>query len=341
MKESETIKALFNELPAYAQESIIDDLLQEFEVKGKVLDLAYQEVKSDRNKKPCPYCKSEKVLKRGTQKEVQMYQCKSCTKWYSETTGTVLWDIKLKSKWQAYLRCMEQGKSLKSIADELEICVQTAFNWRHKILSSLGKFVPETLSGVVECDEFEISISKKGSKILDRKPRKRGTDFKRNSQDEVTVIQVVTAVERGGETFLKAVETKRLTTEEITKAFDGRITDGATLITDSHPSYKSFAKENPSINHKTFIAKEHVNKTDKKIHVQTVNHTHRELKDFLRQYNGVSSKYLQNYLNLFAYADKLRTSRNTIKQWLIGALLADNAYDLYLLFCENAVNIRI
>ena len=240
MKESETIKALFNELPAYAQESIIDDLLQEFEVKGKVLDLAYQEVKSDRNKKPCPYCKSEKVLKRGTQKEVQMYQCKSCTKWYSETTGTVLWDIKLKSKWQAYLRCMEQGKSLKSIADELEICVQTAFNWRHKILSSLGKFVPETLSGVVECDEFEISISKKGSKILDRKPRKRGTDFKRNSQDEVTVIQVVTAVERGGETFLKAVETKRLTTEEITKAFDGRITDGATLITDSHPSYKSF-----------------------------------------------------------------------------------------------------
>ena len=261
MKESETIKALFNELPAYAQESIIDDLLQEFEVKGKVLDLAYQEIKSDRNKKPCPYCKSEKVLKRGTQKEVQMYQCKSCTKWYSETTGTVLWDIKLKSKWQAYLRCMEQGKSLKSIADELEICVQTAFNWRHKILSSLGKFVPETLSGVVECDEFEISISKKGSKILDRKPRKRGTDFKRNSQDEVTVIQVVTAVERGGETFLKAVETKRLTTEEITKAFDGRITDGATLITDSHPSYKSFAKENPSINHKTFIAKEHVNNT--------------------------------------------------------------------------------
>jgi len=341
MKALEEIKQLFDGLPAYAQESILDDLLQEFEVKGKVLELAYQEIATERDKKPCPYCKSEKILKRGKQKGVQMYQCKSCVKWYSETTGTPLWDIKLKTKWQGYLRCMEQGMSLKAIADELEICIQTSFNWRHKILSSLGRFTPEKLSGEVESDEFEISISKKGSKIIDRKPRKRGTDFKRNVNEEVTVIQVVTAVERGGETFLKAVETKRLTTEEITKAFDGRLADGATLITDAHPSYKSFAKENPLVNHKTFIAKDHVSKTDKKIHVQTVNHTHRELKDFLRQYNGVSSKYLQNYLNLFAYADKLRESKHTIKQWLVGALLADNAYNLYLLFGKNAVNIRI
>ena len=270
-----------------------------------------------------------------------MYQCKSCVKWYSETTGTVLWDIKLKTKWQGYLRCMEKGMSLKAISKELEICIQTSFNWRHKILSSLDRFTPKKLSGEVESDEFEISISKKGSKILDRKPRKRGTDFKRNTGEVISVIQVVTAVERGGETFLKAVETKRLTTQEITKAFNGRLSEGTTLLTDSHPSYKSFAKENPLLNHKTFIAKDHVSKTDKKIHVQTVNHTHRELKDFLRQFNGVSSKYLQNYLNLFAYADKLRESKHTIKQWLVGALLADNAYNLYLLFGQNAVNIRI
>ncbi len=205
MKELDNIKELFHGLPAFAQESILDELLQEYEVSGQVLDLAYENIAAERHKKPCPYCKSKKVLK-------------------------------------------------------------------------------------------------------------RDSDFKRNVNEEVTVIQVVTAVERGGETFLKAVETKRLTTEEITKAFDGRLSDEATLITDAHPSYKSFAKENPLLIHKTFIAKNHVSKTDKKVHVQTVNHTHRELKDFLRQFNGVSSKYLQNYLNLFAYADKLRESKHTIKQ---------------------------
>lgn len=341
MNKTEEIKALFDSLPAFSQQILLDDLLQNFEVQGKVLDLAYQDIATERLKKPCPYCKSEKVLKRGKQKGVQMYECKTCVKWYSETTGTALWDIKLKTKWQGYLRCMEQGMSIKAIADELEICIQTSFDWRHKILSSLSRFTPETLSGEVESDEFEISISKKGSKILDRKPRKRGTDFKRNLGEEITVIQIVTAVERGGEKFLKAVETKRLTTEEVTKAFDGRLLEGTTLYTDAHPTYKSFAKENPLLNHKTFIAKEHVSKIDKKVHVQTVNHTHRELKDFLRQFNGVSSKYLQNYLNLFAYADKLRESKHTIKQWLVGALLADNAYNFYLLFQQNAVNIRI
>ena len=132
-----------------------------------------------------------------------MYQCKSCVKWYSETTGTALWDIKLKTKGQGYLRCMEQGMSLKAIAEELEIGIQTSFNWRHKILSSLGRFTPAKLSGEVESDELEISISKKGSKILDRQPRKWGSDFKRNTEEAVTVIQVVTAVERGGEIFLK------------------------------------------------------------------------------------------------------------------------------------------
>lgn len=132
-----------------------------------------------------------------------------------------------------------------------------------------------------------------------------------------------------------------MTTEEVTKAFDGRLSQGTTLFTVAHPTYKSFEKENPSLNHKTFIAKDHVSKTDKRVHVQTVNHTLRELKDFLRQFNGVSSKYLQNYLNLFAYADKLRESKHTIKQWLIGALFADNAFNLYLLFQQNAVNIKI
>lgn len=343
MKTINDIKSVFRSLSSYQQEQVLEELLQEHEVQGKVLELATAEVLQERGKKPCPHCGSEKVHKRGKQNNVQMYQCQSqtCKKWYSETTGTPLWDIKLKSKWQGYLRCMEQGMTLKATAEELKISIQTSFDWRHKILSSLSKFVPETLSGIVESDEFEIALSNKGQRILDRKPRKRGTDFKRNNQEEITVIQVVTAVERGGETYMKAVESKRLTKEEITKAFDGKLKDGTLLITDSHKSYKSFVKENPAIKHKTFIAKDHVNKEDKRIHVQTVNNKHKKLKQFLDPFNGVSSKYLQNYLNWFAYAEKLRETKHTIKQWVIGGMLASNPYELFLLFKQNAVNIRI
>jgi len=185
-------------------------------------------------------------------------------------------------------------------------------------LSSLNEFVPAHLSSEVECDELELALSNKGSLNLDRTARKRGNAFKRNmGTDEVTVVQVVTAVERKGEKYLKAVVSKRLTKEEITKALDGKLTSGATLITDKHPSYKAFAKDNPTIKHKALLAKDHADRDDKTIHLQKVNNVHTQLRTFLRPFNGVSSKYLQNYLNWYAYADKIRNSKTTLKQWFL------------------------
>lgn len=277
---------------------LLEELLMEQELQGKVIQEAGLEILKDRDKKPCPHCASTKVYKRGKQKGVQMYRCNDCSKWYSETTGTALYGIKIKSKWQSYLNCMEQGMPIKKIAKKLNISIQTSFDWRHKILSSLDQFVPKELSSEVECDELELALNNKGSKTLDRKPRKRGTDFKRNQgKGEVTTVQVVTAVQRNGGKYLKAVASKRLSKEEIAKVFDGKLSEKTTLITDKHPSYRAFAKDNPTIKHKALLAKEHVDKSDGKVHLQRVNNVHSQLRTFLRPFNGVSSKYLQNYLN--------------------------------------------
>ncbi len=341
MNISEDFKQRFKELPGLQQEQLLDDLLQDFELRGQVLENVNQELGNRKKRKPCPHCASEKVYKRGKQSGTQMYQCRDCSKWYSETTGTPLWDIKLKSKWQSYLRCMEQGMPIKKIATKIGVCIQTSFDWRHKILSSLSSLEPQTLSGIVECDELELALSNKGSRNMNRKPRKRGTDFKRNApSEEPTVVQVITAVQRNGEKYLCAVESKRLSSAEITKALDGKLADQTTLITDKHPSYKLFAKGNEMIKHRSFLAAEHVNKEDKNIHLQHVNNTHSQLRAFLLPFNGVSSKYLQNYLNWFAYAEKLSGTKATIKQWFFTILASPLAYELFWLFKENAVNIR-
>jgi len=341
MRRSQEIKALFNELPLGVQNELLGDLLMEQELQGKVLQEAGQLVVNKRHKKPCPHCSSTRVYKRGNKKGVQMYKCNDCSKWYSETTGTPLYDIKLKSKWQSYLNCMEQGMPIKKIAKELGISIQTSFDWRHKILSSLEQFVPKELSSEVECDELELALSNKGSKSLERKPRKRGTDFKRNqTTDEIITVQVVTAVQRNGEKYLKAVASKRLTKKQIAKVFKGKLSDNTTLITDKHPSYKAFVKDNPTIKHKALLAKQYVDKNDKTIHLQKVNNVHSQLRTFLRPFNGVSSKYLQNYLNWYAYMDHIRNSKTTIKQWCVAMLLTDQAYHLFELFKQNAVLIR-
>ncbi len=341
MKKIQEIKDSFAKLSVSQQSVLLDELLREHELRGKILLDAYDEVSDKRNKKSCPNCSSTNVYKRGKQKGVQMYRCNDCGKWYSETTGTPLYNIKLKPKMQSYLRCMEQGMTIKNIAEELGISIQTSFDWRHKILSSLEQFVPEKLSSEVECDELELALSNKGSRHLDRKPRKRGNDFKRNKgKEEVTVVQVVTAVERKGNKYLKAVESKRLSKEEIAKVLEGKLSDGATLITDKHRSYKAFAKEHPEIKHKALLAKEHVDRTDRNIHLQKVNNVHSQLRAFLRPFNGVSSKYLQNYLNWFAYVEQIRKNKTTLKQWFLTMLLTDQAYHLFKLFKENAVIIR-
>ena len=341
MKPSLEIKNLFGQLPVAAQNELLDELLQEQELQGKILTEAQEEVVKKRKKKPCPHCSSTNVYKRGKKKGVQVYRCNGCSRWFSETTGTSLYLIKLKSKWQSYLRCMEKGMPIKKIAKELDICIQTSFDWRHKILSSLDQFVPELLSEEVECDELELALNNKGSKNLDRKPRKRGTDFKRNiGKEEVTVVQVVTAVERNGSKYFKPVASKRLSKEQIEKALDGKLSENTTLITDKHPSYRAFAKDNPSIKHKALLAEDHVDRDDKTIHLQKVNNVHSQVRMFLRPFNGVSSKYLQNYLNWYAYVDNIRNSKTTLKQWFLSILLTDQAYSLFDLFKQNAVLIR-
>ena len=66
--------------------------------------------------------------------------------------------------------------------------------------------------------------------------------------------------------------------------------------------------------YKALLAKDHVDKNDSTIHLQKVNNVHAQLRKFLSPFNGVSSKYLQNYLNWYAYIDKIRsiliTNRN-------------------------------
>jgi transposase-like protein len=341
MVTQEEVRVIFHKLNLSGQNNLLSELLLEQELQGKVLSEAIEEVTQERNKKPCPHCSSSKTHKRGKQKGVQMYRCVACLKWYSETTGTALYDIKLKSKWQSYLTCMEKGMPIKKIAKELNISIQTSFDWRHKILSSLSQFIPKELSEEVECDELELAINEKGNRNLTRKSRKRSSDFKRNKvKGEITTVQIVAAVSRNGEKILKAVESKRLNKEQIAKVLDGKLAESATLITDKHSSYKAYAKDNPNLKHKRLLAKDHVDKKDKTIHLQKVNNEHKQLRGFLKPFNGVSSKYLQNYLNWYAYVGKLQNSKTTLKQWFIAMLLADQSYHLFELFKQNAVLIR-
>jgi transposase-like protein len=338
MIKTEELLGYFKSLSAVAQSEILQSLRVEFEGKGRLLEVTQSE---NMTKKACPHCGNSRVHKRGKQSGVQMYKCVGCTKWFSSTTGTPLWDIKRKDKWQSYLNCMQQNMPIKKIAKEIGICIQTSFDWRHKILSVLNKDVPLKLSGRVECDELELPLSKKGERNLTRKARKRSSDFIRNTKTkEITTVQVVSAIDEQNQTYFKAIETKRITAKQLSKTLGKKLDKKVLLITDKHPSYRPFVKSKPTLKHKTIKANEHVHTEDKKINLQKINNQHKQLRQFLGKFNGVSSKYLQNYLNWFAYGKKMENFANHTKQWLYAIITTDFAYSLYQLIKLNAVNIR-
>lgn len=342
MRAYEQIKELYTTLSSENKTGLLDELLMLHEQDGVLLKEAKDLVFKKRKNKPCPYCSSSQVYRRGIKDGSQSYSCKTCFKWYRETTGTPLYNIQKKDKWQSYLGYMEKGYSIKNIAKELGISIQTSFDWRHKILSSLEQFVPQLLTETVECDELELPLSKKGDRNLDRKARKRANDFSRNkNKGEVSTVQVITAVERNtGNKFFKVVESKRLSKKQISSAIKNKIAKGATLITDKHSSYAAFIKDNKGIKHKQLLAKEHVDRKDKSIHLQKVNNVHSQVRGFIKPFNGVSSKYLQNYLNWYAYKDSIRNSKTTLKMWLVAILFSDKAYEIFELFKQNEMIIR-
>jgi hypothetical protein len=66
---------------------------------------------------------------------------------------------------------------------------------------------------------------------------------------------VITIVQRNGDKYLKSVASIRLSKQEIEIALEGKLADNTTLITDKHPSYIAFAKDNAAIKHKALLAK--------------------------------------------------------------------------------------
>lgn len=331
----------FQQLDGASQEVLLNELSVLVESKSMVLANVAEELKAKQPRKPCFHCKSVNIWKRGTQSGNQMYQCKDCLKWYSETTGTPLDGIHLKHRWQEYVRLMQEGKSIKRIASIMGINVKTSFDWRHKILSALAEKEPAKLGELVECDEMELALSNKGELGLERKGRKRGTDFSRSSKEEpVNTVQVITAIDRQGNRYLKAVETKRINATQVRKTIGKKLSKGATLITDKHSSYLKYTKGLKTIKHKTVKASEQKQNADKVINLQHVNNTHKQLRDFLDRFNGVSTKYLQNYLNWFLYQKELDQTTKQMRAWFLTILTSESASSMINMLKSNAVNIK-
>ncbi len=229
---------------------------------------------------------------------------------------------------------MMNGLSISKTAKTCEIHRNTAFIWRHKILDALQNMADDVvLDGIIEADETFFALSYKGNHsksktfTMPRKAHKRGhsTHVKGISKEEACVP---CAVNRNGLSISKVANTGRVSTKDLHHIYDGRIKAGSTLVTDKMNSYLRFANYND-----IGLVQLKGGKSKKGLfNVQHINSYHSQLKKFMSSFNGVSTKYLNNYLmwnNLVNYAKKSDVEKSNIfLTFVLTTLKTDKCRDL-------------
>jgi len=325
MKHKEIVEH-FKSLPKREQNIVVKSLLDHLTSnEGSVYSIRESQV--SKSGLICPSCSSKSIVGYGNYREVKRYRCKVCNKTFNTFSGTVGHWMHKKELLKQYLYLMLQGYSLRKIVAEMNICLKTAFDWRHKILNSLSSDEGSKLTGVVEADETFFLFSEKGNKQLDQgKARRRGglASTKGLTKDHVAVL--TTYERKSGDVIQTVVCKGRITKVAIQKGV-GKWLDKeeSILCTDSHKSFQGFALDN-GIAHKRIFARRKEFVVDKIYHIQHVNNIHSNLKMWMIKFNGVATKYLQNYLNYFNLVQEISNSVDQAEKALESVLKQNNVF---------------
>ncbi len=243
----------------------------------------------------CPKCGcTENITKFGFKNGHQRFRCKNCGRIFNEVTNSFLMGTKKNiSIWKKYLECMLNHLPIRKSAITCGINKTTAFVWRHKILDALSIKVEREvkLSGVIEVDETFFNISYKGMRNLPREPHKRGFHSPKRgiSNDQVCVT---CAVDRNKNSYGKISNLGRVRIEDLVKLFEGRVEGESIICSDSNKAYRKFV-EGMGCKHVGVESGKYRNGI---YHINHINAYHSRLKTFLRKFNGVATKYLNNYV---------------------------------------------
>lgn len=255
----------------------------------------------------CPECKSSLVKGHGKYRGRSRYKCLACFKTFNDHTKTPLAGVHNADKMRQFAaRMAEGGDSLRKSTQDFDIALETAFNWRHKVLRGYSVDPSRTLKGIAEADETFFLYSEKGDKTVfkRRKPRKRGGKAKKAGINDEQV-PVIVGCDREGELILGVTGRGRISLKQIEQVLEDRIDPKATLCTDSHPSFRKFAKTH-HIKFKPVNISKGQRVVKKIYHIQHANSAHTRLKSWIARFHGVSTKKLDNYAQWFGLLEETK-----------------------------------
>lgn len=125
----------------------------------------------------CPHCNGQRIQKWGRFSSRQRYRCRNCGRTFSTFTGTALRYLKHPDRWRRFLWCVDGRLTVRKSAAVLGVDKDTALRWRHRLLDQWRQERMPRLTGSLVIGSFSVPHSAKGSRSLDRPPRRRREDW--------------------------------------------------------------------------------------------------------------------------------------------------------------------
>ena len=351
MFSSKEVKSRLSNLNADELSSLIDLAQQKLK---KLYNLGFYDETEGKNKilqgrfkngLKCPKCGHSELNKNGKTYGRQRYICKKCRRTFDERSLSPLSNTKLSlEKWLKYCQFMIEGGTIRMCAEEVGVSVPTAFFMRHKILDVINVSLKyETLEGIVETDACYINESFKGSPIykqFDEKYFKTfdksrvsclGVHFNRTpgmipSYNNIKESQICinTAIDKKGHILTRIVDNdfgksnNKIKSKDMVSFFEGKVEKDVTLCVYSW-KYREVARK---LNLKLVKVFGQYNPI---YNVKRVFKYNRELREWMRNFNGIATKYLNNYLMWFKFLfiSKKYKEFNRIKELFMELATSD------------------
>ena len=305
-----SILKLFECVPEDMFDSVVNEIYNKLSCFEAQVDISVYSFTTEKVVS-CKNCGSVHIVKNGKDRHGHTrYLCRDCNSTFGDMTGTTVSGThKDASVWQEYIRNLIQGCSLAECAESCKISVPTAFVWRHKILNALNESsFSDYFTGMVEMDEMYVRISYKGNHsksknfAMPRASFKRGSDNRSTTNTNSSKACVLCVVERN-KAYSGIIPCRGLVNMPLLQnLFENKLSDESLVLTDGFRAYNQYFSA-AGIEHIALEKNGQKPAVKGPYHINTVNSLHSRFRKFLRGYNGVSTKYLKNYLALFLWLE--------------------------------------
>jgi transposase-like protein len=257
----------------------------------------------DGDARRCPHCGGEHLHAWGKAHGLRRHRCADCRRAFNALTGTPLARLRYKERWLTHGEALRDALSIRATAERCDVAVSTSFRWRHRFLGGAKTKQPTQLSGIVEADETFFRRSFKGSRRWKkpapdatppaRKARHRATKPGRRGTPLGELVPVLIARDRERTTGDAILD--NMTARAIGAKLMPMLGPDVLLCGDASGAYATIAAA-AGIRHEPLNTAAGERVRDRVFHIQNVNAYDSRLKQWMRRFNGVATRYLDSYL---------------------------------------------